>query len=121
VPALEIIMRDDGAEVDGTIDSTNGTAEPSTATTQPLGFVCLAPTDRMDDRCKIAWTNVDGTFTFQQIAPGSYRALAMDRTRPQFESLSDEILTQYESEIQVIHVSQEQKQRVHLPLITAGE
>jgi hypothetical protein len=75
----------------------------------------------MDDRCKIAWTNVDGTFTFQQIAPGSYRALAMDRTRPQFESLSDEILTQYESKIQVIHVSQEQKQRVHLLLITASE
>jgi hypothetical protein len=124
VPPLEIIMRDDGAEVDGTIDSTNGTAERSTATNrsaQPLGFVCLAPTDRMDDRCKIAWTNVDGTFTFQQIAPGSYRALAMDRTRPQFESLSDEILTQYESKIQVIHVSQEQKQRVHLLLITASE
>jgi hypothetical protein len=124
VPPLEIIMRDDGAEVDGTIDSTNGTAERSTATnrsTQPLSFVCLAPTDRTDDRCKIAWTNIDGTFTFQQIAPGSYCALAMDRTRPLFESLSDEILTQYESKIQVIHVSQEQKQRVHLLLITTSE
>jgi len=124
VSPLEITMRDDGAEVDGKIDSTNGPPDRSSATNssnQPLGFVCLAPVDRMDDRCKIAWTNPDGTFTFQQLAPGSYRALAMDRSRPQLEALGTEILTQYESKIQVIRVAQEQKERVRLPLITASE
>jgi hypothetical protein len=121
---LEITMRDDGAEVDGRIDSANVTSNPSTAnnnSNQPLGFVCLAPMDRMDDRCKIAWTNPDGTFAFQQLAPGSYRAVAMDRSRPQLEALSSEILTQYESKIQVIRVAQEQKERVRLPLIAASE
>ena len=77
--------------------------------------------DRIDDRCKIVWTGADGTFSFQQLAPGSYRTLAMDRTRPQFERLDDEFLTQHESKIQVIRVAQEQKERVLLPLITASE
>ena len=124
IPPLEITMRDDGAEVEGKIDSTNVTPDRATAnngSNQPLGFVCLAPIDRMDDRCKIVWTGPDGTFAFQQLAPGSYYALAMDRSHPQFESLSNEILTQYESKIQVIRVAQEQKERVRLPLITASE
>jgi hypothetical protein len=124
VPALEVTVRDDGAEVDGTIDSPNVTASRFTAnnpSAQPLGFVCLAPMERMDDRCKIAWTNPDGIFTFQQLAPGSYRALAMDRSRPQPESLDNEFVTQHEPKIQVIHVVQEQKERLHLPLITASE
>jgi len=124
IPPLEITMRDDGAEVEGKIASTNVTPNRATAnngSNQPLGFVCLAPIDRMDDRCKIVWTGPDGTFTFQQLAPGSYYALAMDRSHLQFESLSNEILTQYESKIQVIRVAQEQKERVRLPLITASE
>jgi hypothetical protein len=124
VPPLEITVRDDGAEVDGTIDPTNGTLDRPTASnrsTPPVGFVCLAPMDRMDDRCKIVWAGADGTFTFQQLAPGTYRALAMDRTRPQFEWPDDEFLKQHESKIQVIHVAQEQKERVRLPLITANE
>jgi len=125
IPPLEITMRDDGAEVEGKIDSTNMTppdrAPANNSSNQPLGFVCLAPIDRMDDRCKIVWTGPDGTFTFQQLAPGSYHALAMDRSHPQFESLSNEILTQYESKIQVIRVAQEQKERVRLPLITPSE
>jgi hypothetical protein len=124
IPPLEITMRDDGAEVEGKIDSTNVTPDRATAnngSNQPLGFVCLTPIDRMDDRCKIVWTGPDGTFAFQQLAPGSYYALAMDRSHLQFESLSNEILTQYESKIQVIRVAQEQKERVRLPLITASE
>jgi hypothetical protein len=124
IPPLEITMRDDGAEVEGKIDPTNVTPDRATAnnrSNQPLGFVCLAPIDRMDDRCKIVWTGPDGTFTFQQLAPGSYYALAMDRSHLQFESLNNEILTQYESKIQVIRVAQEQKEHVRLPLITASE
>ena len=125
VPPLEITVRDDGAEIEGTIDSPNVAVNRSGGNNpyaQQLGFVCLAPMDRMDDRCKIAWANNnDGAFTFQQLAPGSYRALAMDRSRPQPESLDKEFVAQHERKIQVIHVVQEQKQQLHLPLITASE
>ena len=124
VPPLEVTVRDEGAEVDGTIDSPNVSVNRSGGNNpyaQQLGFVCLAPMDKMDDRCKIAWANNDGAFTFQQLAPGSYRALAMDRIRPQPESLDKEFVAQHESKIQVIHVVQEQKQQLHLPLITASE
>jgi hypothetical protein len=125
VPPLEITVRDDGAEIEGTIDSPNVAVNRSGGNNpyaQQLGFVCLAPMDRMDDRCKIVWANNnDGAFTFQQLAPGSYRALAMDRSRPQPESLDKEFVAQHERKIQVIHVVQEQKQQLHLPLITASE
>jgi hypothetical protein len=125
VPPLEITVRDDGAEIEGTIDSPNVAVNRSGGNNpyaRQLGFVCLAPMDRMDDRCKIAWANNnDGAFTFQQLAPGSYRALAMDRSRPQPESLDKEFVAQHERKIQVIHVVQEQKQQLHLPLITASE
>jgi hypothetical protein len=125
LPPLEITMRDDGAEVDGTIDSTNVPPDRSAANnrfTQSAGFVCLAPMDTIDGRCKITWINPDGTFRFQQqFAPGTYQALAMDRTHPQVEWLDPEFLTQHESKIQVIRLAREQKEHLRLPLITLSE
>jgi hypothetical protein len=124
VSPFEITVRDDGVELDGTVYSSSAPLDRSTAnsaSTQPLGIVCLAPLDSMDTRCRTVWASADGTFSFQQLAPGSYRALAMDRALPRIDWLSDEILAQYESKIQVVRVAHDQKERIRLPLITAKE
>jgi hypothetical protein len=124
VSPLEITLRDDGVDVEGTVYSADTTLDrvtPNSAFNQPLGFVCLVPMDSIDKRCRTAWVGADGTFNFQQLAPGSYHALAMERGHPQIDWLSDEILAQYESKAQVVHVARDQKERIRLPLITASE
>lgn len=124
VSPLEITVRDDGAEIDGTVYSADPTVDRATsnrAFIQPLGLVCLVPMDSIDKRCRTAWAGADGTFNLQQLAPGSYHALATERGHPQIDWLSDEILAQYESKTQVVHVAHDQKERIRLPLITASE
>jgi hypothetical protein len=124
IPSMEITVRDDGAEVEGTVDSTNvGPGRPAQQNPGDarLRVVCLVPTGNMDPRRKGTSPNPDGTFTIQQIAPGTYYALAMDRPLSPSQAVSEEWLKQHESEVQVLRVVAEQKEHLSLSLITASE
>jgi hypothetical protein len=121
IPAMEITMRDDGAELDGTLDSAK--ANPGYLAPQ-IGWnglsIYVRPTDKMDSRLKVAPANGDGTFTIQQIAPGTYHVFAIDNSQP-MQSVSEEWLKQHESKVQFLRVVAEQKEHLHLSLITASE
>jgi hypothetical protein len=123
IPPVEITMRDDGAELEGTLDASN--VSPSHPVVQsrwvgPLGFAYLVPTGKMDSRLKVTSFNPDGKFTIEQIAPGTYHAFAIDHSQ-HMQSISEEWLKQHELKVQVVRVVAEQKEHLHLSLITAGE
>jgi hypothetical protein len=123
-PPMEITMRDDGAEVEGTVDSAN--VSPGRPARQnpwdgPLGVVYLVPTGKIDSRLKVASANPDGTFTIQQIAPGTYHVFAVSNPLIPMQSVSEEWLKQHESKVQVLRVVAEQKEHLRLPLITLSE
>ena len=120
IPPLEIVMRDDGAEVDGTIelpDSSTGSAEPGPANR----IVYLLSLDRPSDQRRLAVAAPSGAFSLPQIPPGSYQVLAFDRQRAELDSQNDELLKRYESKIQVIRVVAEQKLNMRVPLIVTNE
>jgi hypothetical protein len=124
IPAIEITVRDDGAELDGTLDFIK--LGPSRQTLQsrwdgPLGNIYVIPAGKIDSRLKVTPANTDGTFTIQQIAPGSYRVFATDSRQFFMQSLSEEWLKRHESEVQVLRVVAEQKEHLRLSLIAAGE
>jgi hypothetical protein len=124
IPALEITVRDDGAELDGTLDFAK--VGPGRQVLQgrwdgPIGSVYVIPTDKLDSRLKVGSANGDGTFTIQQIAPGTYHVFATDGRPFQMESVSEEWLKRHESEVQVLRVVAEQKEHMRLSLVNPSD
>jgi hypothetical protein len=123
IPPLEITVRDDGAELEGTVDSPKASVAASIPQGRfggPQAIVYVLPTDGMDSRTKVTGLNPDGSFTISQIAPGTYRVFAIDNSQ-QMQSESEEWLKQHELKVQVLRVVAEQKEHLRLSLITAGE
>jgi hypothetical protein len=123
VPPMEITVRDDGAEVEGTVDSANVSATHAARQNRwdgPAGIVYVVPIDKMDSRSKLAGLSPDGAFTIQQIAPGTYHVFAIENSQ-RMQSVSEEWLSQHESKVQVVRVVAEQKEHLHLSLITLSE
>jgi len=123
-PPIEITVRDDGAQVEGTIEGTTSTEVRRAGFNspgQPLGNVYFVPMADSDGQFNEAWVTPDGKFQLQQLPPGAYRVLAFDRQQPDLEYASDEVMGQYDSKTRVIHVVPGQKEHLRLPLITASE
>lgn len=114
-PAMEITLRDDGADVDGTVEL------PSQGSTFRLPLVYFVPMADGDGQFRVAWASGDGRFQLQQLPPGAYRVLAFDRQRPELEYATDEVLSHYDSKAQVIRVVAGQKEHLRLPLIGRSE
>jgi hypothetical protein len=124
IPPMEITVRDDGAELDGTLDFVKvgpHRQELQSRWEGPLGNIYVIPTDKIDSRLKVSSANGDGTFAIQQIAPGTYHVFATDSRQFLMQSLSEEWLKRHESEVQVLRVVAEQKEHLRLSLIAASE
>ena len=123
-PPIEITVRDDGAQVEGTIEGTTSTEVRRAGFNspgQPLGNVYFVPMADSGGQFSEAWVTPDGKFQLQQLPPGAYRVLAFDRQQPDLEYASDEAMGQYDSKTRVIRVVSGQKEHLRLPLITASE
>jgi hypothetical protein len=120
MPPIEIALRDDGAEVGGTITSPNN-ASASVESGQVSRLVYLISMDRPGDQVRMGFADPSSTFAIPQVPPGSYRVLALDRQRADLNAADDEFLKEHESKIQSIRLVAEQKIQLHLPLITAAE
>jgi hypothetical protein len=123
-PPIEVTVRDDGAQVEGTIEGII-TAETRRAgfnsPGQSPGNVYFVPMADSDGQFREAWVSPDGKFQLQQLPPGAYRVLAFDRQQPDLEYASSEVMGQYDSKSKVIRVVSGQKEHLGLPLITASE
>jgi hypothetical protein len=125
---IEITMRDDTAEISGTVEgvstAANGTGAASPAGTTsysavgPIGphLYCIPVADSGGQFLEV-WVGPDGSFDAQGLAPGAYRLLAFDRIQPDLEYRSPEAMRAYESKGPVIRVVGGQKERVTLQLI----
>jgi len=123
-PPIEITVRNDGAEVEGTIEGTTSTEVRRAVFNSPgqsPGNVYFVPMADSGGQFREAWVSPDGKFQLQQLPPGAYRVLAFDRQQPDLEYASDEVMGQYDSKTKVIRVFSGQKEHLRLPLITASE
>jgi len=123
-PPIEITVRDDGAQVEGTIEATTTTDVPRAGFDSPgqsPGHVYFVPMADSGGQFSMSWVSPDGKFRLQQLPPGAYRVLAFDRQQPDLEYASDEVMSQYDSKAKVIRVVAGQKEHLRLPLIPASE
>ena len=127
-PPIEVTMRDDWAEIDGTVEGPGTSSEATNAAPSqgPLAFedsahLYLIPLPDSSGEMREAWLGREGKISLRQIPPGVYRALVFDRQQVDFEYHSAEAMRAYESKGQVVRLVGNQKEQVHLQLITKSE
>jgi hypothetical protein len=140
---IEITMRDDTAEISGTVEGVmppakgpvnagaaggaEGASSDARGSTSyaPLGgqaaahIYCIPLADSSGQLAEI-WVSSDGSFVSQGLAPGAYRLLAFDREQHELEYRNPEALRTYDSKGPVVRVVGGQKEHVQLQLISTS-
>ena len=137
---IEITMRDDTAEISGTVDGVTPPAQRPVisgganlasgdargwTSSAPFGgqaaahIYCIPLADSSGQLTEI-WVSPDGSFVSQGLAPGAYRLLAFDREQHELEYRNPEALRTYDSKGPVVRVFGGQKEHVQLQLISTS-
>ena len=120
---IEVTLRDDGAEVVGTVEDSGKT----TRNTGPgrLGlpqcFVYFLPIADNPGQFRVTTCGTDGGFQQTQLPPGTYRVLAFDGAQEDLAYGDEKAMSAYESKGQLIQVEAGQQARVRLKIIPAGD
>jgi hypothetical protein len=120
---IEVTLRDDGAEVTGTVEDP---AKTDRRPGQTFDFsiqyhVYFVPLGGSAGQFRQTIGGPDGSFTQMQLPPGDYRVLAFDRPQEDLAYASEEALRKFESKAQVIHVTPGQKEHLQLKLIPGSD
>ncbi len=109
---MEIVLRDDGATLTGTVKSPDGTGAQATvvAVPQPASKVAA----------KVAYASSQDGFMFYGLAPGEYLVYALDHADG-LEYSNPDGLQPYASQAAHVTLSPNQKMQVTLDLIHTGD
>ena len=123
VPPLEITIRDDGAQVDGSIENwqragRNGAVYSPSENTPAILLLPLP--DSAGQFCQ-TWATPTGEFHFPQVAPGDYRAIAFERMPADLEYGSAATMKKFESKGQLLRVAAGQTEHLRLRLDGGSE
>ncbi len=121
---IEVTLRDDAAEISGTVEGVATPAmTPGGANTSPgqvRAHVYFIPLPESSGQFSEASVRSDGSFVSQGLAPGAYRVLAFDRIQTELEYRDPEAMQVYDSKGPAVRVVGGQKERVELPLISVS-
>ena len=123
---IEIKMRDDASELDGTV-TTIATTPPAAGATvsselsSPRAWVYCVPLPEGPGQFQQLAVSADGKFTSPTMVPGSYRVLAFANRQPNLPYRDAEAMSAYDTKGQVIHLAAGQKATVQVQLISSSE
>jgi hypothetical protein len=111
---IDITLRDDLAQINGTVDLVSDTPAPPSTT-----VYCIPYPEPIGHLTQAAVEAGPGQLTFQcpNLPPTSYLVLAFDRPQPELEYHNPEAMRAYESRGTVIRIEGNQKESVRVPLI----
>jgi hypothetical protein len=132
---IDVTMRDDGAEISGTIEGLGGSSfgGDDSPAQGPGGFiggsfsghipayVYCVPLPEGSGQFRQGPVMPDGKFDLQQVPPGSYRVLAFDRPQMELEYRNSEAMRAYDAKGQVVRLVAGQKENLRLQLISTSE
>ena len=120
---IEITMRDDWAEVDGTVEGIR--AMLGAASANPSGFfspeVYFVPQPDNTGEFRDARVAPDGKINSAQVPPGLYRVLAFDRPQADLAYHDPEVMRAYEAEGQLIRLAPGPNEPLRLQVIASSE
>ena len=116
---IEITMRDDTAELEGTIAGMSNQSPitnpgVSSRLSSPQAWVYCIPLPESSGQFQQFGMFPDGTFGPQPMAPGTYRVLALRSQQPNLPYRDAEAMRAYENSGQVVHLAAAQKVNVQL-------
>lgn len=117
---IEVKVRDDVAELQGTITSL---AQPSSingdsAEPTPVWVYCVPLPDSSGEFMQLGVSD-DGKFSNPRMAPGDYRVLAFSSAQPHLPYRDPEAMKAYESKGAFVHLGAGQKAAVEVPTIAS--
>jgi hypothetical protein len=125
---IDIVLRDDGATIDGTVEGMpappvggRGTANPGSVLVPVGAYVYCIPLPDSSGRFTVSGISAEGTFQLQQLPPGAYRLLAFDRQQDELEYRNAEVMNIYEDKGPVVRLVAGQTEQVRVPLISTKE
>ena len=118
---VDIKMRDDFAEIDGTVTgiTTESILAPGTPQS-PIFLYCVPLSDGAGQFQQLG-ASTDGKFMSDRMTPGSYRVLAFRNSQPHLPYRDAEAMKAYESLGPVVHLSPGQKTNVQVQIISSSE
>jgi hypothetical protein len=129
---LELTLRDDGAHVDGSVEGPDTPAESAAYDNTPsflrdrVGrhfqsprYVYFVPTIGSAGQFREITSNIDDSFTEDQLPPGEYLALSFASEHPELSLGGPEIVSRFASYGQIFEAAPEQK--LHLTLRVVPE
>ena len=108
LPPIEVTLRNDGAEIDGSIVDL---ANHNRADGPPPGFVYIVPA-RGGGEMKLVVAQPNGDFQIQQLAPGTYQVVAFDRPRNDLGYRDEDAMRKYDAQMVTVMPGQKEKIRV---------
>jgi len=132
-PSIEITMRDDGAQIDGTIEGADPALTASNVLTASLyginppgahtmfAYVYCVPMADSPGRFTEAVASPDGAFTALNLPPGTYRVLAFKRPQSDLEYQNSEAMQAYETKGEVVHLAGGKTEHMTLQLTAKGD
>jgi hypothetical protein len=118
---IEVKLRDDSAEIDGTVTTLAAQAAESEGTASaPQAWVYCVPTPESPGQFQQLGVSSDGKFT-ATMAPGDYRVLAFTAMPPNLPYRDAEAMRPYESKGPVVHLAPGQKVSVQVALASGGD
>jgi hypothetical protein len=124
---IEIVLRDDGAALEGTVEGippapANARAGSAGLSQPPEGaYVYCIPLPDSPGRFAGVSVQPEGSFRFQQLAPGAYRVLAFDRQQGDLPYQDAEAMGAYEGKGPVVRLGSGQAEQVRVALISTKE
>jgi hypothetical protein len=120
---IEITMRDDNAEIEGTVAGITPVAAPSESMGgrrwSPSAHIYCVPLPDSAGQFLELSASSDGTFDYKTVAPGTYHVMAFKNRQPELPYRDPEAMKAYDSKGQVVRVSAGEKASVQLQIINS--
>lgn len=118
--SIDVTIRDDNAEVDGTLLGVPAIPSESGRSTPP-GYVYCVPLPDSPGQFLELSVSSDGKFDYQMVTPGNYRVLAFKNQQRDIPYRDAEEMKLYETKGQIVHFAPGQKVSVQLEIISSAE
>ncbi len=117
---IEITMRDDNAELEGTLTGISAGLADSGDSSQ-RGFMYCIPLPDSSGQFLEIHTASDGKFDVRSVAPGIYRVIAFNRQQHDIPYRDPEAMKAYEAKGQIVHFAPGQKVTLQLEIASGAD
>ncbi len=120
---IEITLRDDNAEIEGSVAGISPMAAPSegpgSRRWSPSAHIYCVPLPDSPGQFLELSASSDGTFDYQMVAPGTYHVMAFKNRQPELPYRDPDAMKAYDSKGQVVRVSAGEKASVQLQIVNS--